>query len=195
MSDEKKQLIHPTANVIDKLMGFIVVLVFFAILAPAYIFLISPQLEKILPGGDAHRQTAEELLAKRTSYLKSLQPLQELYDAYGPKSESNLIESIVPSSVDIATLYALFERLGRELNVSVQTIDIGSVEGASSPIKGVESVIVSLKFADVNYGKMKEILSALESNLRLTDTIVIDYDPRSKFLSLTTRLYYFSKKK
>lgn len=195
MSDEKKQLIHPSESVIDKLMGLIVVLVFLAILAPTYIFLISPQLEKILPGGDAHQQTAEELLSKRTAYLKSLQPLQELLDAYGSESKSDLIGSIAPSSIDIATLYALFERLGREMNVSIQTIDIGSAEGASSLVKGVESVIVSLRFADVNYGKMKEILSTLESNLRLTDVVVIDYDPRSKFLSLTVRLYYFSKKK
>lgn len=195
MVDEKKQLIHPTANVVDKLMSIIVLLIFVAVLAPSYIFLISPQLEKILPGGDVHRQTAEEILSKRTKYLVALKPLQELYDAYGPKSESNLIESIAPSSIDIPTLYALFERLGRELNVSIQTIDIGSVESASSGVKDIESVIVSLKFAGITYEKTKEILSTLESNLRLTDVMVIDYDPRSKFLSLTMRLYYFAQKK
>lgn len=190
MSDGKKQLINPGATVLDKLMPLIVVVIFAAVLAPTYFFLIQPELSKYLPGGDHNIATAQDLLDKRKAYESQLKPLQELYEQYGNGSQSNVIDTILPSDLDIPTIYATFERIGRDLNVSVQSIDIGNIESASSSVQGVKSVIISMKMSGVVYSKMKEILHYLESSMRLTDVNVVDFDPRSKFLSLTMRVYY-----
>lgn len=194
MAEEKKQLTNPGATVIEKLMPLVVVLIFLAVLAPTYFFLLQPELNKYLPGGDQNIETARELLAKRKIYASQLKPLQELYEQYGNGSQSNVIETILPPELDIPTIYATFERIGNDLDIGVQSIDIGSVEGASSSVAGVKSVTISMKMSGVGYEKMKEILRYLETSMRLTDVNVIDFDPRSKFLSLTMRVYYSSTK-
>lgn len=191
MSDEKKrQLINPGATVLDKLLPLVVIAVFAVLFAPTYFFLLKPELAKYLPGGEQNIQSAKELLEKRKSYANQLKPLQELYELYGSGSKANIIETILPSDLDIPTIYATFERIGRDLNISVQSIDIGNLESASSSVQGVQSVIISMKMTGVGYEKMKDILRYLESSMRLTDVNVVDFDPRSKFLSLTMRVYY-----
>ncbi len=195
MPNEKKQLINPGATVLDKVMPLIVVLIFIAILTPTYLFLIQPELTKYLPGGIHNIQTAQELLNKRKVYVSQLKPLEELYERYGsPAQSGSIIDIILPSELDIPTIYATFERIGRDLGVSVQSIDIGNMESASSSVQGVKSAIISMKMSGVQYEKMKDILKTFESSMRLTDVNVIDFDPRSKFLSLTMRVYYSAQK-
>ncbi len=194
MPDEKKKLINPGATVLEKLMPLVVIAIAAAILAPTYIFLLQPELKKYLSGGEQNVQTAQEFLDKRKSYADQLKPLQELYEQYGSGSQANVIETIMPSDLDIATIYATFERIGRDLDIGVQSIDIGNVDGASSSVQGVKSVIISMKISGVGYEKMKDILRYLETTMRLTDVNVIDFDPRSKFLSLTMRVYYTTPK-
>ena len=194
MPDEKKKLINPGATVLEKLMPLVVIAIAATILAPTYIFLLQPELKKYLSGGEQNVQTAQEFLDKRKSYADQLKPLQELYEQYGSGSQANVIETIMPSDLDIATIYATFERIGRDLDIGVQSIDIGNVDGASSSVQGVKSVIISMKISGVGYEKMKDILRYLETTMRLTDVNVIDFDPRSKFLSLTMRVYYTTPK-
>ena len=194
MPDEKKKLINPGATVLEKLMPLVVIAIAATILAPTYIFLLQPELKKYLSGGEQNVQTAQEFLDKRKSYADQLKPLQELYEQYGSGSQANVIETIMPSDLDVATIYATFERIGRDLDIGVQSIDIGNVDGASSSVQGVKSVIISMKISGVGYEKMKDILRYLETTMRLTDVNVIDFDPRSKFLSLTMRVYYTTPK-
>ena len=194
MPDEKKKLINPGATVLEKLMPLVVIAIAATILAPTYIFLLQPELKKYLSGGEQNVQTAQEFLDKRKSYADQLKPLQELYEQYGSGSQANVIETIMPSDLDVATIYATFERVGRDLDIGLQSIDIGNVDGASSSVQGVKSVIISMKISGVGYEKMKDILRYLETTMRLTDVNVIDFDPRSKFLSLTMRVYYTTPK-
>ncbi len=190
MAGEKKQLINPAATVLGKVMPVVIVIIFASILAPTYFFLLKPELNKYLPGGGSNIDTARELLDKRKIYAAQLRPLEDLYDEYGNGSQSNIIDTIVPSGLDIPTIYAIFERFGREMNVGVQSIDIGNLESASSSVQGVKSSIISMKMSGVGYEKMKEILHYLEVSMRLTDVTTVDFDPRGKFLSLTMRVYY-----
>lgn len=194
MAEEKKKLINPGATVLDKVLPVIVIMIVAAVLAPTYFFLLQPELKKYLPGGEQNIRTAQELLEKRKGYVDQLKPLQELFEQYGSGSQSNIIGTILPSDLDIPTIYATFERIGRDLQIGVQSIDIGSVESASSSVQGVKSVIISMKISGVRYEKMKEILQYLETTMRLTDVTTIDFDPRSKFLSLTMRVYYNASK-
>ncbi len=194
MAEEKKQLINPAATVIGKVMPVIVIVIFAAVLAPTYFFLLQPELNKYVSGGTQNIDTARELLEKRKNYAAQLRPLEDLYDEYGTGSQSNTIETILPTSLDIPTIYAIFERFGRDMNIGVQSIDIGSLESASSAVQGVKSVIISMKMSGVGYEKMKEILKYLEVSMRLTDVTTIDFDPRAKFLSLTMRVYYNESK-
>lgn len=195
MSDEKKhQLINPGATVLEKVLPLVVLAIFAAVFAPTYLYLLKPQIAKFLPGGEQNIQSAKELLEKRKNYANQLKPLQELYELYGSGSKANIIETILPPALDVPTIYATFERIGKDLGVTVQSIDIGSLDSTSSSVQGVKSAVISMKMSGIGYEKMKDILRYIEHSMRLTDVTVIDFDPRSKFLSLTMKVYYSAPK-
>lgn len=178
-------------KIFDAAVPFLIVLIFAAVFGPFFYYIIQPELQKYLPGGPSNYTAIKQLLDSRTTYRNDLKSLAD-FVAQSEAREQDPIALILPSSEDIPTLYALFEKLAKDVGVGLQVVDIAS--GGSDPQDAKEpirKVRISLRFINVDYDSLKRLLTALETNIRLTTIESLAYDPVNQFASVSIFTYYF----
>lgn len=166
-------------------------LIFFGILALSYFFLFEGELKKYANGGSFHRETEEKLLSERSTYLASLTSLHDSYGVHGQDPQDPL-SLMLPTTKDIPLIFANFEALARRQGVGLQVVSVSS--GQDIQKKGsstaVHESLVTMKFSNVDYAKLKVLLDDIEHDAHLIDVVSFDFDPGSHFLSLTAKMYY-----
>lgn len=173
---------------------FLVVLIFAAVFGSFFYYIIQPELQNYLPGGPNNYTSIKTLLDGRTVYRNDLDGLAE-FVRQAAENKQDPIALVLPSGEDVPTLYALFEKIAQDVGVGLQVIDISQREaGGTAPTGPIRTVSTDLRFVNVDYATLKILLSALESNIRLTAITSLSYDPLNQIVSMTVLTYYFGEK-
>ena len=187
------QLQKTPIKVFDAIVPFLVVVIFAGVIAPFFYYVIQPALQNYLPGGSMNYTSAKQLLDARTGYRDTLRGLEEFVSG-AEKNQQDPLNLVLPKGADAPTLYALFEKLAADQSVGLQAIDISATReeemGSSSAIRKVP---VALRFVNVPYERLKLLVRALETNMRLTTVESLNYDPVNQTASVNVVTYYFSE--
>ena len=136
--------------------------------------------------------SVQELLKSRKLYHDDLSGLYTFYTA-SQKQQQDPLAMILPSDKEIPTLYALFEKIGKDVDVGLQVIDIAQGKEDAKNTKGqIKKVPLSLRFVNVDYAGLKRVINALETNIRLTTIDNFSYDPGNNVASFSVSTYYFA---
>ncbi|MEK7122533.1 MAG: hypothetical protein AAB855_01620 [Patescibacteria group bacterium] len=177
----------------DATVPFLIVLIFAGIFGSFFYYIVQPELLKYLPGGTVNENEVKLLLDARTIYRDDLANLADFVKT-AEENKQDPISLILPSNVDVPTLYALFEKLSADVGVGLQVIDIGSTSEDGEDVRGqIAKVPIALRFVNVDYPTLKRLLAALEQNIRLTSIESLAYDPLGRSVSLEIFTYYFNQ--
>lgn len=177
----------------DATVPFLIVLIFAGIFGSFFYYIIQPELLKYLPGGKVNENEVKLLLDARTTYRNDLKNFADFVKT-ADENKQDPVALILPSSVDVPTLYALFEKLSADVGVGLQLIDIGSASGDEQETSGqIAKVPITLRFVNVDYPTLKRLLTALEQNIRLTSIESLSYDPLGRSVSMEIFTYYFKQ--
>lgn len=184
----------PSAKLFDVLVPFLVVLIFAGVFGLSFYYVIQPELQKYLPGGQQNYPSVKELHDSRVAYRNDLQSLAE-FVAQTSSDAQDPITWVLPSNDDVPTLYALFEKIAKDVNVGLQVIDIANTaEDAIKTKSQIRSVPIELRFVNVDYATLKRLITTLESNIRLTTLESLSYDPLGETVSIAVHTYYFAER-
>ncbi len=182
------------ATIFDAVSPFLIVIIFAIVFGGAYTYFIQPELQKYLPGGPLNYQTVKDVLTSRTQYRDNLNALFTFYKGTTANAQDPLA-MVLPSDKDIPTLYALFEKIAKDVGVGLQVIDISQKdENAKNTDGKIKEVAISLRFVNVDYAALQRLLTALEGNIRLTTINDISFDPANSIANFSVTTYYFTGK-
>lgn len=165
------------------ILGAIVVM----ILALGYFFVLQPQISSIVTSNESltninAKDTAAQNLAKDIEALtKSFSTLEA-----SRNSDLQKLHSIVPQGEQLAELFILAEKLAQRRGMSLNSIDVSSLEGSKTDKDAKEAAAVgdkNLQAMSINmalaqtvanpnvnvYNEFKSYLDDLESSVRLLD--------------------------
>lgn len=178
-------------KIFDALVPFLIVLIFASVFGSFFYYIIQPEMQKYLPGGTVNYTSVKELLDSRTSYRNDLKSLAD-FASVAEKNGQDPIALVLPSSEDVPTLYALFEKMAKDAGVGLQVIDISQrADDAKSAKEQIREVPIQLRYVNVDYETLKRLISAIESNIRLTRIKSLSYDPVGQTVSILASTYYF----
>lgn len=178
---------------VQKLAPFGAGVIFLVVSIAGYFLVIQPEISKFLTGGPLDVEVKKQIVENRKAYLSDMRALDALYEQYG-KGDTSKISTILPSSKDLPSLFSSYERLAKNMGIGLQSIDIVTQDGKVKNVPGVKEVLISLKFANIDYVKFKKLLAVLEANARFTDVVSFDIQPDSQFATLNIKTYYSAEK-
>jgi hypothetical protein len=172
------------------------VFLFVAVLGAGYYTLLRPKYETIWYGdGGLGRVSLQTEIENRESALTIIKALISNYQQIN-QNDINKINDILPNQKDIpgliVTASALAEQNGFLLD-SINLNDVPEVVTLGQDDTEVERVSMSLNLIDVNnggYPQLKQLLLAIENNLRLFDVTAIYFNQGSSLYSLNIMAYY-----
>lgn len=193
--EAKQRTVSPLVILLDRIAPLLIVIIFGVIFGFFFIRVIQPEYQKYLPGGPLHADTEKIRLQDRIRYRDDLKKLYDLYKE-NTSGELDQLSLLVPPTQDISTLLAGTERLIRSNGASLQSIEFVGVDSDVKQIKpGIQQFQVSLQITQVDYPRLKNVLRALETQIRLTDLESIDFDPSAKTASIIGTVYWSPAKK
>ncbi len=182
-----------SVRIFEALTPFCIVIIFAVVFVSFFYYIIQPELQKYLSGGPLNVTTVQELLKSRKAYHDDLKGLFTFYTT-ATQQKTDPLALILPSDKDVPTLYALFEKIGKDADVGLQVIDISSNGEQAKKTKGqIRKVPIALRFVAVDYAGLQRLIATLESNIRLTTIEGFTFDPTNKIASFTVDTYYFAK--
>ncbi len=183
------------ALILDVVTPILIVVVFGGLVVPAFLYLIQPEMNKYFPGSILHVNTQADIVRARETYLADLRAFYELYKEKGLGASSEIF-TLVPEGAKTEDLFGIFEAAGSKFGASLQVIDIASPAVAKTPPKeNIQKLILTLKYAGLDYPAFKKLLMYFETSKRLTDVTAFSFDPVGRFASFTVEVYYTREKK
>lgn len=180
---------------------WIIVMVVFTVLVFGFLFLILPK----------YKQTAkylnmanEQEKADYETKKKELAKIEELLSSYESIDRKYIdkVNAVAPARINKEELFSEINYLVSKSQLSLQSVSLGEIalyEGNGSFVAGdvaaaiagnIEVVSIEISVAGTNYESFKNLLSALENNLRLMDVVKIAFSPAGKITALTINTYY-----
>ncbi|MBI4599702.1 hypothetical protein HY732_02150 [Candidatus Uhrbacteria bacterium] len=179
-------------RILEALTPFLIVSIFAAVVVSFFYYIIQPQLQKYIAGGPLNVESVQELLKSRKAYRDDLKGLFAFYTA-SAKAEQDPLAMILPTDKDIPTLYALFEKIAKDVDVGLQVIDISdNAENAKNTKSAIREVPLTLRFINVDYAGLQRLIAALLSNIRLTTIDSFSFDPANNVAGFSVHTYYFA---
>jgi hypothetical protein len=164
-----------------------------AIFTVAGYLLVWPEYGRLVDAQEKIISQKKALEDESNSFRGTNKLIENYADISSEKREK--IEMMLPSEVDEAGLFSLFESLAQKNKIIVLAVDISEKEAAGDLKNlGVSEVQVSLNLtagpdSENAYGDFKNFLADLEENLRLIDLISINYTPETTSYTLNLKTY------
>ena len=194
-------------NYINKLLNtyfnlFVVIFISFVLLL-AYFLLLKPKVDETTNVISENISSREKILQAEKTKLANLQEAVLAYQNINPIDLAR-INGILPDDYDKEALFGEIEEVIRQNGFILTSINLtkeGETAGvmssiANSPRANISDKIgvidVSISIASIDYAGMKNLLTVLESNLRMLDVQQISLaDGGSANLKFST--YYYKK--
>lgn len=171
------------------------------LLAGAFFFLIRPKYAE-LNQLSAETAKLQADYGEQQAYFSKLKELEGAYNQIDPR-DIEKIAAILPSSDDQEDLLPQVESMAARsgllltsLSVTKKDEDKTAGPGSSGPAAasnlpaGVKSLKISMELAGIDYVGLKNMLAALENNLRLINVDRIVFSPEENKATIEASAYY-----
>ncbi len=182
----------------------LVVVLFFTLLIPGYLFLIKPE-RSAYQANKALFAENERNLAQKKAHLLEGKKILMSYKNISPADQEKIAEAL-PNDPSEANLFVNLAGLAEAIGAKVESISLQLGEGPAGkrseeePIKEkatsagqvisgqLKTALVNFELSGVNYAKTKELLKLIENNLRLLDVQSFKFAPAEGNLSVITKV-------
>jgi hypothetical protein len=187
---------------IAKYFKVILVLVLLAIFGVGYYWFLRPEFAKIKQEVDlVEIQNYKRYLDDYLSELKELKVARRQL----AEEVQDKLDKILPGEEDIAGLFVQMQALAEENGLTLGGIDIGefksgfeegqSPDGEAESVVGIQKLSIAVSFSGNDYSALKNLLSAMEYNLRLFDIYNIAFgNVKDGPYVINLRTYYLPNK-
>jgi len=167
-----------------------------AIGTAVFFLAIAPMVRMLQPGGSASLSDAQTTNQAANDKLDSQ---KKLIDAVGSiqKSDRDLLAYALPDLPDAPGLAIQLNSIAIKSGVRMSGMDVTagpeqtSSEAPARP-QSVKTLNISYTVENINYDKLKILLSNLEYSLRIFDVLSLSFTPSSGAVSLQLRTYYIN---
>lgn len=177
--------------ILDKIEPVLILLIMSGVLWYMYTSFIRPEFQKYMTGGEFHVETEKAKLVEQQAYLKEL---KDFYTLYQQKTSGiDVLAGTVPLHAEYSSFFAGFEKVAADLGLGLEVVSITPPKGIEKKKKEkgeLEELLISVKFAKVDYKKLKTLLNIFETNKRILDVQSVDADPAGGFASFVIKTYY-----
>ncbi len=175
----------------------VVILVLFIGLA-GYFALVKPAMTSYQQNKQQYEKQEKQLNLQKTRLSKNVEKLNAFKGI--TEVEQNKINQILPDSPDKPNLYVNLQSLAERAQVDLTNINLEAVEQTqkrqifgeqdSQQQSNIGIVRINLTMENVNYPKLKNLLTLFEDNLRLLDLQQVEYNAAEAALFLLFNGYY-----
>lgn len=159
-----------------------------AVFAVAAYFVVWPEYGRFTEA-KTKLEEQKNLLDAENSTLASVKKLIANYDTIS-QTDNNKLASMLPEMIDEPGLFFLFEKLALKNNMSLLAIDISEKDpGAELKNLGIKEVDIAANLTGGSYADLKNLISDMESDIRLLDVAAISYTPDPASLTLNIKTY------
>lgn len=180
----------------------LVVLLFFILLVPGYLFFIRPEYEAYQENRDIFTSQEQSLAQKKAQLLEYKKNLMS-YENINP-ADRQKIEEVLPYGSGEPDLYVNLASLASTLGAELVDLRIQINESKTGPttdnllIKDkplanavtLRTTLVEMRLANMSYAKVKSCFDLLEHNSKLLDVQSFNFNPAEGVLSLSLSTYY-----
>ncbi|MDD5043121.1 MAG: hypothetical protein PHD51_00420 [Patescibacteria group bacterium] len=195
MENQRPQKLSPFKLFLLQYFKIITPLVAILILVLGLFFILKPKYNEVKISGALNLEAKQEELAAKKLYLEQLISLRE---NYGSISEDDIakIRGILPLEEDIPGLMAQFEKIVQGSGFNLSSLNISPAKNLfkNKGDEDVKKLLVVATIAGGDYSKFKDMLSVVESNLRLFDVRSINFTSGSDLYTLNISTYYLANK-
>lgn len=206
-TSESKSLADLSFSLFANFFNWFVVFVCLVVLAAGYWFLIRPKYEFVASNQEIADE--ERQYEQKVTYLKQLNEIKNLYRAISV-TDKDKIDSMLSVSEDVDALkIALLRDIGfvarlnkaRVENMETTVVDnpgdkfvsIAENRESNALSPNLKLVTVSFTLKDVDYDRLKKILTRLERSLRILDVSKLDFNPKENEAKLEVFAYYLEQ--
>lgn len=179
MSPELKKQIE---NIVGRYFFIIIIAAMLLVFLLGYLFLVLPT-QRTAASGDIYQASENEYLSLKRQ-LAELNELTKIYQSIDPK-DIDKIEKFLPPKARIEELMKQMEVIVLQNGFFLTDLQISDESG-----QDIGSVNISMGIVGPNYAGFKNLLYALESNLRLLDIKQISFDPAGRSAAISLVAYY-----
>lgn len=156
------------------------------ILAFGYFFIILPAQEKTSSNTTQNKIEQDRISANLTKQLTELNDINGAYQKIN-KNDISRLKEILPSDPEKEDLMKQMEILVSQYGLMLKSMQ---VEDGKADSGGLGKVNITLDVSGTDYSGLKNLLSALENNLRLLDIQSVEFNPSDRSTNLTLVAYY-----
>ena len=169
---------------------FVVIFISF-LLFLSYFLILKPKVDETTNAISENISSHERLLQAEKDKLASLQEAILAYDKIDPV-DLERINRILPNDYDKEALYGEIEEVIRQNGFIPTSITLTKADPTIATSSKIGVINLDLSIAAVNYAGMKNLLTVLESNLRMLDVKSLGIsDGSAGTLKIDT--YYYKK--
>jgi len=193
---------------------WLVIFLAFLVIAFGFIFFLKPEYDKIIAvagGGKKEVEEQKNELMERKRYLKDLNESLAVYEKISPK-DIEKINLLLPEKELAESLFTRLDNLVARNGLILTSMKINQDSATQGPApgraqstdkesdqseqvlpSGIGVISVDLSIAGCNYEAIKNLLRALENNLRIMDVDKLSFSSGGDSLNLSIRTYYLKK--
>ncbi len=172
----------------------ILVLIVSLFLFAGYLFIVLPKYKQISFDIEAGGRKENLEYLNRQKYYNQLKKLQAEYLKINV-SDINKVNIMLPDKKDIESLLPEIEGIILKNGLLLTSIQVENMGGAPTD-KGISQEIKKIKIninvVGTDYVGFKNLLKAIENNLRLMDINNLSFDPTGNTTSLDITTYYLN---
>ena len=193
---------------------FITIFTILVFILVGWFLLLGPKYRAIEQSGGFNYLSSQGELKEKQEYLKQLKTLQEKYNALNNKALENL-RFVLPVGNNVPELLVALEALAKDNGLRLVNIDVSEAQTKEQAMQEGDAVSLgesqsseeaspfAIENTDIHqvnvtfsiegidsYAALKDFLSELESNMRLTDLHAFQYREGTKSYALNLTTYY-----
>lgn len=197
--EKKKALIRKFNKFLKDNFKWLIIAAVLFIFASSYIYVLKPKYDKTKKTLEITNQQREDDYNSRKKDLEKITGLLLTYSKVGSAYKEK-IASIAPKSID--QIFTEINQIISKNGLLVQSLTVSEVDVRDPKAKkktvdknylasgDLGKIRVDISVKGVDYEAFKNLLRALENNLRLIDVEGLSFDPLAKTSSLMLSLYY-----
>ena len=173
--------------------------------AVAFLFVVQPLFDKVGPGREFDKATAQVNVDSQKKTLSDLQKLGAAYDQISEK-QIDLLSRMMPEDKDIPEIISQLEAIARQSGVQIVSMNISELkeqetQSARQRLQSqtsekktntpdIQKLNIQLDVAAHNYSTMKGFIESLQSHVRVMDVQRFSYSPENQSQTVSVIAYY-----
>ena len=183
---------HDRMRTIAALAPFLATAVGLLIAGAGYFFLVLPQLQLVVPGGEYDIAPATERLAEGRAYATQLDGVLQRFNAMNGEDRQK-INNMVPEEADLPGIFVTLDAIAKAHNFLASSVSAVTTLDAQKTGKDKKKTLqISTEFSGGTFDQFKGLLVDLGRSERILDVESIVFSANKSDYAVMMKAYYIS---